>query len=378
MEKDQTITRGFSPSSPLALGFLGLGLIGGSIAKTARRVFPNCQIFAFDPDEKALDSAVKDGIVTTALHTVNEQLKACDYLFLCAPVHYNIEYLPKLKTIVSDDCIITDVGSVKTEIHEAILLSGLDEQFIGGHPMVGSEKSGYFASRDRLIENAYYFITPSSSISEQKISLFFAFIQQLGAIPIRFTPEYHDWITSAISHVPHVVASSLVNLAQKEDTPDGLFKKLAAGGFKDITRIASSSPTVWQHILLSNSKNIVDQLSDFQQMIEQVKQAIIAKNDKMLYDFFKTARDYRDSLPEGGVGVIRKNHEIYLDVADQPGMLAIVTTLLGSNGISIKNIGIIHSREYEEGALKVAFYDEKSVYQAADIFEKYNFTVYKR
>ena len=362
----------------LILGFLGFGLIGGSIAKAARRVFPDCHILAFDTDNSALERAVKEGIVNTPLSAPTKELSNCHYLFLCAPVHYNIEYLPTLKQFLSKDCILTDVGSVKTDIDKAIKEEGLSEQFIGGHPMVGSEKSGYLASKDRLIENAYYFITPSESVSQTKVENFSAFIKALGALPIEFSSDYHDWVTSAISHVPHVVAASLVNLARNEDTKDGLFKKLAAGGFRDITRIASSSPTVWQHILLSNPNNILKQLTKFQASIEEVKQAILAKDEQALFRFFDTAREYRDSLPEGGVGVIRKQYEIYVDVADQPGVLAVVTTLLGSNGISIKNIGIIHSREYEEGALKIAFYDETSSNKASDILEKYNFIVYKR
>lgn len=359
-------------------GFLGLGLIGGSIAKSVHRIFPNITILAYDPDTKALQQAQQEGIVHTILETVDERLSCCDYLFLCAPVHYNIEYLSVLSSIVSKDCIITDVGSVKMDIHTAIDSYHLSEQFIGGHPMVGSEQSGYAASKDRLIENAYYFLTPTSCVAQEKVEQLSNFLQQLGAIPLCFTPNEHDYITSAISHVPHIIASSLVNLVKNEETPDGLFKKLAAGGFKDITRIASSSPTIWQHILLSNPDHIVAQLSQFQTSLEEIKQAIIANDSNKIYDFFETAKQYRDSIPEGGVGVIQKQHEIYVDVADQPGILAIVTTILGSHGISIKNIGIIHSREYEEGALNIVFYDETSNKQAIHILEKYNFTVYKR
>lgn len=362
----------------LTLGFLGLGLIGGSIAKAARRIFPDCKILAFDPDKNSLNQAVQDGVVTTILTGISEQLRTCDYIFLCAPVQYNIDYLPQLKNILSPNCILTDVGSVKSDIYTAIQEAHLEHCFIGGHPMVGSEKSGYAVSKDNLIENAYYFLTPSPMISEEQFERFFSFIKTLGALPIRFTPEYHDWVTSTISHIPHIVAASLVNLAKNEDTPDGLLKKLAAGGFKDITRIASSSPTVWEHILLSNATNIVEQITYFQQSLESIKEALLAKNASMIYDFFQSAKEYRNSLPDEGVGVIKKHYEIYVDVMDQPGVLAVVTTLLGANQISIKNIGIIHSREYEEGALKVSFYDANSSLQAITILEKYNFTVYKR
>lgn len=374
----KTTTLQSQQNNAVTLGFIGLGLIGGSIAKTARRVFPECQIIAYDPDLTTLQQSHKEGIVTLPVNGICQEFKSCDYIFLCAPTHYNILYLSKLKTIISNACILTDVGSVKTDIYEEVIKLGLEHQFIGGHPMVGSEKSGYTASKDRLMENAYYFLTPSKQTPKLFVERLFSLLQQLGALPIEFSPEYHDFVTATISHVPHVVASCLVQLARGNDTDDGILKKLAAGGFKDITRIASSSPTVWQHILLSNPDNIVNQLSIFQEKLENVKQAIIEKNEKMLYDFFNDAKEYRNSLPDGGVGPIHQSYEIYVDVADQPGVLAIVTTILGSHSISIKNIGIIHSREYEEGALKIAFYEEMASLQAIEILEKYNFTVYKR
>lgn len=377
MEKE-LIQQEKKQKNSLTLGFLGLGLIGGSIAKSARRIFPNCTILAFDPDSAALADAIKEGVVSIALTGISNELQTCDYIFLCAPVRSNIMYLPLLKSLLSPTCILTDVGSVKTDIYEAILENHLENYFIGGHPMVGSEKSGYHVSKDNLIENAYYFLTPSPMISEEQFQRFSSFIESLGALPIRFTPEYHDRVTSTISHLPHVVAASLVNLARQEDTSDGLLKRLAAGGFKDITRIASSSPAVWESILLSNSSNIVEQITQFQQYLEEMKQAILEKNSTLIYDFFEHAKEYRNSLSDSGVGAIQKNHDIYVDVVDQPGVLAVVTTLLGANQISIKNIGIIHSREYEEGALQVSFYDDESARFATTILEKYRFTVYKR
>lgn len=365
-------------SSGFILGFLGLGLIGGSIAKAAHRVFPDCYILAYDPDQESLNQAKKDGILQEALPSVTNSLAQCDYLFLCAPVHFNIKYLKQLKTFLPTSCILTDVGSVKTDIYKAVQETGLDSQFIGGHPMVGSEKSGYLASKDRLLENAYYFLTPTPTVPEREVNRLSDFLDELGALTIRFTPEYHDWVTSAISHVPHIIAASLVTLVEGEDTEYGLFRKLAAGGFKDITRIASSSPTVWQHILLSNPDNILKQLTMFQESIEQIKTAILQKDENTLLSFFSRARDYRDSVPDNGVGVIPKNYEIYVDVIDQAGVLAVVTTLLGANSISIKNLGILHSREYEEGALKVTLYDENSAIKAAEILKKYNFSVFMR
>lgn len=360
------------------VGFIGLGLIGGSIAKAIRRVFPNYTIIAFDQDQESARLAVKEGVLDKSLDAVNEEFSICDYIFLCTPVHYNIEYLPVLKPFLKDDCILTDVGSVKSDIYNAIEQNGLADRFIGGHPMVGSEKSGYAASKGHLLENAYYFITPAPTVPIEYIDEFRMFVDELGALTLLFSPTEHDKVTASISHVPHIIASTLVNLAQANDTEDHLLKKLAAGGFKDITRIASSSPTVWQHILLSNPDNIVEQLNWFIETLSKLSSLIQAGDANQIQQFFQTARDYRDSVPDTGVGVIRRSFEIYVDVIDQPGVLAAVTTILAANGISIKNIGIINNREFEDGVLKIVLYDDEAAKNAAAVMKKFNYDVFER
>ena len=148
-----------------SIGFIGLGLIGGSIAKSIRRIFPDTEILGYDVDQEALRLALEDHTLSKTVTSI-EAMHNCDYIFLCAPVHYNIAYLPILKRIMKDDCILTDVGSVKSDIYQAIHDQKLENYFIGGHPMVGSERSGYEAAHDRLVENAYYFVTPSETVSE--------------------------------------------------------------------------------------------------------------------------------------------------------------------------------------------------------------------
>ena len=168
----------------------------------------------------------------------------CDILFLCAPVSCNDENLLHLKRYISKDCILTDVGSVKTGIHKQIAALGLEHLFIGGHPMAGSERYGYANSKAKLLENAYYILTPSDKVPAVKLELYKELITSIGAIPLILSYEQHDYVTAAVSPLPHVVASSLVNLVRDSDSKNGIMKMIAAGGFKDITRIASSSPHI--------------------------------------------------------------------------------------------------------------------------------------
>ena len=231
------------------IGFIGLGLIGGSIAKAIRQYYPDFELVAFDKQKETLALAAQEGIIDTACSSINDSFCNCTYLFLCAPVAYNNAYLAQLKTYLHEGCILTDVGSVKNSIHEAVKKLELEEYFIGGHPMAGSEKSGFANAKAILIENAYFVLTPSEKVSQEKVTAYKDFIASLKAIPIIMNAKEHDFVTGTISHLPHIIASGLVNFVEQTDTANEYMKLLAAGGFKDITRIASSSPTMWQHSL---------------------------------------------------------------------------------------------------------------------------------
>ena len=220
--------------SNFTIGFIGLGLIGGSIAKGIRRVFPNYTLIGMDENPDTIKSALEDGIIDSIATDCKTDFAECNYVFLCAPVQYNVMYLKDLKGSINENCILTDVGSVKEEIHLKIEELGMEEYFIGGHPMVGSEKAGFSFSSDRLVENAYYFITPTKIVSEQRVKDFTYFIEELGALTIILDYKQHDAYTAAICHVPHIVAAELVHIVSNMDTDDGILKQLAAGGFKEI------------------------------------------------------------------------------------------------------------------------------------------------
>jgi len=362
----------------LQIGFIGLGLIGGSIAKAIKKFHPDVKIVAFSSTPATLELALKEHIIDDALEQYDPRFKECDYIFLCAPVSTNIEYLSFLKHHIKPSCVITDVGSVKGEIHKAVSEIGLERNFIGGHPMAGSEKNGLKNATDYLIENAYYIITPAGDIGLDKLSAFMELIFSLGAIPMVLTYEEHDYVTAAISHLPHIIASSLVNLIHNIDTEDEHMRTIAAGGFKDITRIASSSADMWQPICIENSANISKVLDDYIRLLVQAR-CWIDQNDKTeIYDMFQNAREYRDALPESVQGPLKKTHALYCDIYDEAGGIATIATLLAMNNINIKNIGIVHNREFEEGVLHIEFYDENACQCAEHALTERNYTIHKR
>ena len=360
------------------IGFIGLGLIGGSIAKAIRKFHPDYHILAYARHKETLAAALNSGVIDGVLEKEDERYKICDYVFLCAPVEYNIEYLKYLKTVISDSCIITDAGSVKGPIHEAVEKLEMDHCFIGGHPMAGSERSGFSNSSDHLLENAYYILTPGGQVSLNKLTEFSELVDSLGAIPMVLTAEEHDFITAGVSHLPHIIASSLVNLISSLDNDAEYMKTIAAGGFRDITRIASSSPVMWQQICLENTKNISTVLDEYIRMLIQIRCSVDNKDADQLYQLFAASRDYRDSIDVTSCGLITKAYVLYLDIVDEAGGIATIATILAMDNISIKNIGIIHNREFEEGVLRIEFYDESSSRNATELLQKYRYIVYER
>ena len=362
--------------SDFTCGFIGLGLIGGSIARALREYHPACRLMAFDKNHRAVLAALADGVIDLALPAPDQRLSECDYLFLCAPVSENGRQLAELKKLLSPHTLLTDVGSVKTSIHRQVQKAGLSRQFIGGHPMAGSERTGYINSRALLLQNAYYILTPEQEVSPRTLSEFRDLVASLGAIPLVLSWEEHDFVTAAISHLPHVIASSLVNLIREADGEDGTMRMIAAGGFKDITRIASSSPVMWQQICLTNGKNISRLLADYICALQRIRDEIDQARTDTLYRFFEKARDYRDSFSDAPGGPISKSFSLRIEIADEPGALAAIATLLALQQISIKNIGITHNREQEDGVLKVEFYQKESIEKAREILRAKGYVVY--
>ena len=276
------------------------------------------------------------------------------------------------------DCLLTDAGSVKTGIHQAVHEAGLDECFIGGHPMAGSERVGFLNSKASLLENAYYILTPTPSVSAERVDAYRDLVTLMHAIPLILDYRKHDYVTAAISHLPHVIAASLVNLVRESDSEDGIMKMIAAGGFKDITRIASSQAGMWQQICLTNGENISSLLSDYIDKLTVFRDLIDNKTEAELYSQFENARTYRDSFINASSGPIKRSFGISVEIADKSGALAHIATLLARNGLNIKNIGITHNRESDDGVLKVEFYDENAMLTAVTVLSASAYAVHVR
>lgn len=360
------------------VAFIGLGLIGGSIARGIKREQPDTVIMAYMRTRSKLEQARADGVVDMILDGIGEELRLCDLIFLCTPVEYNAKYLAEIRPFLKPGALITDVGSTKTDIHEEVIRLGMEHCFIGGHPMAGSEKTGYEHSTDHLLENAYYIITPTTASGEADIKQLTDVANLLHAIPLVLDYREHDFVTSAISHLPHVIASSLVNLVKDSDGEQELMKRLASGGFKDITRIASASPQMWEQICMTNSQNLAVILERYIHSLEQTLEDVKKGHREAVFNLFETSGIYRNSISERAKGSITPEYFFSVNVVDEPGSISTLAVILASKGISIKNIGINHNREHGEGVLGIMFYDEESMNAAWEQLSKYHYDLIKR
>lgn len=360
------------------IAFIGLGLIGGSIARGLKRYNPDITIMAYMRTRAKLEQAKKDGIVDIILDGIGEPLRECDVIFLCTPVEYNAQYLSAIKPYIKKGAFITDVGSTKTSIHQEVIRQGLEDCFVGGHPMAGSEKTGYENSTDHLLENAFYIITPTSLDASCECAAELShrltdIANAIGAIPMVLDYQEHDKVVAAISHLPHIVASSLVNLVRDSDNAAGTMKQVAAGGFKDITRIASASPEMWEQICIANRGPIIGILEQYIASLFRILDCIKSSSQPDLHQFFETSRDYRNSIADRSKGAITPDHTFSVDIVDEPGAISTLSAILAAKGISIKNIGINNNREQGEGALRITFYEKAAMDAAREQLLKYHY-----
>ena len=356
---------------------VGLGLIGGSLARIFSERLGIKEIIAINRSMAPLQEAIKDGTILRGYSELNEDAYDSDIIILCTPVKMAMDYIEKLSGKVKKSCIITDVGSTKGEIVEYINKMMEPPIFIGGHPMAGTEKTGYNASFSHLFENAFYILSPGKSTSKEAIQVMVNLVKAIGAMPVVIEATEHDRATACISHVPHIIASALVNMVEKLDSVEGQMQMLAAGGFKDITRIASSSPEMWENIVLSNKYKIDEILEFFIKTLADFKELIKNENSEEIYGFFEKAKNYRDALPDGKKGLLNPVSEIYVDVIDTPGVIGEITTLLGRNGVNIKNLNVSNNREFEQGCLKITLADTDGMNLSYDLLLDKGYKVYK-
>ncbi|UJF36173.1 prephenate dehydrogenase [Paenibacillus hexagrammi] len=359
----------------IKIAIFGVGLIGGSIALCYKGK-PGYTVVGHSPNPKSVEKLLKRNVVDMATTSMQEAVEGADYIFLCVPVGMLEDYLLQLSKLpLKPGCVITDVGSTKASVTECaskLALEGV--YFIGGHPMAGSERHGVEAASSHLFENAFYVLTPALGTPQEVVDRLTDLLKITKAQIVQVEAKEHDDIVGAISHLPHIIAVALVNQVRGYNESNPLYQNLAAGGFRDITRIASSEPTIWRDILLNNRDVLLRLLRDWNVEIDRFVDLLNNNDGDGIADQFRIAGEFRGQLPERRKGMITSLYDIYVDIPDHPGIIGQITTLLGNQRINLSNIQIIESREDVPGVLRLSFRNQEDADRAAELL-KINYTV---
>lgn len=341
-----------SDTWPERVAIIGVGLMGGSLGLAIGARFPECQVIGWD-DPASLDSAMARGAITTAGASLARTVDAADLVFLCTPVSASLDLLDELAPVLTRESIVTDIGSVKGPIvDKALRVLPAGSLFVGGHPMTGSEKQGARHADPLLYENATWVLCPPK-VPDARYHNLVRFLERIGARVMELSAPRHDTIAAHVSHLPQLLSVLLVNTVQHATRAHPEVLDLAAGGFRDMTRIAGSPFGMWRDILDANQPEISTVLAVFSKELRRLADAV-AKNDMAtLSDAFRNAEQTRDFIPADRKGFLHPLSMIYVFVGDAPGALVQITTTLFNERINIKDIELLRIREGTGGTFRL-------------------------
>ncbi|MEX0343103.1 MAG: prephenate/arogenate dehydrogenase family protein [Erythrobacter sp.] len=284
-----------------SVAIVGLGLIGGSVGLAVREMLPEVTTAGWDADPDVRARAAKRGLVDTVCDTVAEAAGEADLVILCVPVGAMGSAAEAIAPHLQPGTIVSDVGSSKCSVGEALTLALPDAVVIPAHPVAGTEKSGPEAGFPELFRQRWCILTPGTDAPQQAIEAVSEFWEGLGAKVELMDAEHHDLVLAVTSHIPHLIAYTIVGTASDlEDVTRGEVIKYSAGGFRDFTRIAASNPTMWRDVFLSNRDAVLEVLGRFTEDLSLLQRAIRNGDGETLHELFAKTRTIRRSIIEEG------------------------------------------------------------------------------
>jgi prephenate dehydrogenase len=364
------------PQKPLPfphITIIGVGLIGGSLALAIKQRFPTIHITGVDTPQ-VLKRALDRHAIDLADKSIERTVRSADLVILAAPVSSISKMLPLVAKNCSPNTIVSDTGSVKRMLVEQAQRLFPNGNFIGGHPMTGSEFSGINAAHPLLFQNALYILTPTHTTKKQLLRVLAKFFTALDARIFIIDPATHDSVVAAVSHLPQLAAVALMNSVGKHhpDAPNHL--ALAAGGFRDMTRIASSPFEMWKDILSANQKEISKVLRLYIKQLNKIA-SVVDSTPARLSAEFKTSRTLRSRIPRSMKGYLTPLVELAVFVEDKPGELARLTSSLASHSVNIKDMELLKVREGRGGTFRLSFENRIVATEAAHILQGAGFDV---
>jgi len=282
------------------VAIIGVGMMGGSLGRALLSRGLAGEVVGFDAAPVALRAAKVLGAISRSAASLAEVVSGAELVVLAAPVGAVIKLLPEVARLADKGSIITDVCSTKLQILKAAETLPEGISFVGGHPMAGSEKDGVVALDENLLEKAVYVLTPVGKGRPEILKKMAVLVRRLGAVPLILGAKEHDELVAAISHLPHLAATALVRtVEEKREEREGLLK-LAAGGFRDTTRVAMGNPKMWKDVYMSNRENIVPLLDEYIGQLERLRELTKLGDEDGLLAAFHDARNFRQQIPHRG------------------------------------------------------------------------------
>ncbi len=356
------------------VAIIGVGLIGGSLGMAIKKDKLADWVIGVDVENQELQLAKELRAIDAGYLEFTDQVADADLVVLAAPITINFNILETIKPKLKPGTIITDVGSTKGDFVRACQ-SVLGDQyfFVGGHPMAGSETTGVKGADPYLFENAIYVLTPTKETDATALTRVKLLCEGIGSRLVEIDPDEHDLLVAAISHLPHLVASTLVNsVAAIEDAhPHALM--LAAGGFRDTTRIASGNPRLWRDICFSNQDQLLRMISIFKENLNSFETQLRGTLKQEFEQSMAQAKDVRAKIPAKLKGYWPFLEEIVVTIPDKPGLIGKVAAILGRQGVNIDDIEILRVREGEGGSLRLGFAQVDAADKAVKILGEHGF-----
>ena len=347
----------------------GLGLIGTSMALGIKRDHPDYEILGYNRSQTSRKIALERGMVDRVTDDFASFAPLADVIILCLPIKQTVAFIKDLANMdLKEGVIISDAGSTKAEIVAVAdeYLAGKSFRFIGAHPMAGSHKTGAVSADVNLFENAYYIFTPSSLTTPDTLEEMKNLLSGLHARFIEIDAKEHDRVTSQISHFPHILASSLMEQTAVYAEKHEMARRFAAGGFRDMTRIAESEPGMWTSILLSNREIILDRIENFKERLDEIGQALSQGDEDHIWNFFNQAREQRQAMEIHKRGGVDSSFDLFVDVPDEEDVILRILELL--RGTSLVNIHINEeNREDVHGILQISFRNAQDLERAQQV-----------
>lgn len=269
------------------VAIVGVGLIGGSMALAIKKKRLAGEVIGVSRHKKSLLLAKKRGAIDRGSQTLSI-IKDADLVILATPLNTILNLAPQISGVIKKECVVTDVGSTKERI--VLHLEKIFPHYVGSHPLAGSEKRGMINAQAGIFKGSLCILTPTKNTNPEVLTLVKKLWSQLGVRTVLLSPQTHDEILAFISHLPHVIAFSLINLIPKA------YLKFASTGLKDTTRIAASDSQLWMDIFLSNRKNMLKTIDLFQENLSRIKSAINKRDGKTLIKILKKAKGKREIL----------------------------------------------------------------------------------